>query len=313
MNTPRLFMIWDNAERGAWHRPGLRGYTCDINEAGRFDEATARRIVDNAGPGPDGIPDTIMMLEPTGRIVLPITVNPDDQRFAFQASTLDVGRLHALPDLERGPSCLLCGCTENRACTTICAWVTDPDLVALGLDPMTADLCTACLPTRRPTEEEVDAARAYAQRVSANWTIHPDGPDPRPAAYLHALNVVMVDVYQVAARAAATREMANAANARLRALILVALKMEDDGRTPLSDYVTALIQQRDDERRRGIAKSALLTAGRALIEKLFDLLGADEQKRDQLWAEHNTAADRDYAVRAGTPAAPATSARSSES
>lgn len=248
MNTPRQFLIWDNAERGAWHRPGLRGYTCDINEAGRFDEATARRIVDNAGPGPDGIPDTIMMLEPTGRIVLPITVNPDDQRFAFQASTLNVGRLHALPDPEREPSCLLCGCTENRACTTICAWVADPDLVILGLDPMTADLCTACLPARLPTEEEVDAARAYVERVSANWTIHPDGPDPRPAAYLHALNVVMVDVYQVAARAAATREMANAANARLRALLLTALGETDDGRTSLAEYVGALVGQRDQLR-----------------------------------------------------------------
>ncbi|WP_431977609.1 hypothetical protein [Micromonospora haikouensis] len=43
----------------------------------------------------------------------------------------------------------------------------------------------------------------------------------------------------------ATRQMANAANERLRTQLLAALGREDDGKTPLSEYVAALVADRD--------------------------------------------------------------------
>lgn len=43
-------------------------------------------------------------------------------------------------------ACIRCGCTENRACPGGCAWATDAQILAAGLEPMDGDLCTACLP-----------------------------------------------------------------------------------------------------------------------------------------------------------------------
>lgn len=57
---------------------------------------------------------------------------------------------------------------------------------------------------------------------------------------------LLVQLQQEAAqRAGAIRQMANEANARLRSLLLAALGIEDDGRTPLADYVVALVAARD--------------------------------------------------------------------
>lgn len=50
-------------------------------------------------------------------------------------------------------------------------------------------------------------------------------------------------------RADATRQMANEANGRLRTRLLNALGLEDDGVTPLTGYVDALLVERDGLRR----------------------------------------------------------------
>lgn len=41
------YLIWSN-QHGAWWRPNERGYTNSLDEAGRYDRATAQRIVDRA-------------------------------------------------------------------------------------------------------------------------------------------------------------------------------------------------------------------------------------------------------------------------
>lgn len=46
--------------------------------------------------------------------------------------------------------CRRCGCTGDRACLGGCAWATPEQQIAAGLDPMTGDLCTACLPAETP-------------------------------------------------------------------------------------------------------------------------------------------------------------------
>lgn len=42
-----------------------------------------------------------------------------------------------LDELDDGPACRVCGCTENDACEGGCWWVPDPTLEG--------DLCSACL------------------------------------------------------------------------------------------------------------------------------------------------------------------------
>ncbi|MEU8264442.1 hypothetical protein AB0C02_27950 [Micromonospora sp. NPDC048999] len=44
------------------------------------------------------------------------------------------------------PHCRRCGCTEGAACPGGCAWASDEQQVAAGLDPMLGDVCTACVP-----------------------------------------------------------------------------------------------------------------------------------------------------------------------
>ena len=46
---------------------------------------------------------------------------------------------------EAVPGCRNCGCTEDDACPSGCAWATTEQQLAAGLDPMLGDLCTACL------------------------------------------------------------------------------------------------------------------------------------------------------------------------
>jgi len=41
------FLIWSN-QHGMWWRPGKRGYTGNIEEAGRYDRASAEAIVADA-------------------------------------------------------------------------------------------------------------------------------------------------------------------------------------------------------------------------------------------------------------------------
>ena len=58
------------------------------------------------------------------------------------------------------------------------------------------------------------------------------------------------------ARILATRRLATDANAALRAKLLAALGIEDDGRTSLADYVDALVADRDAAYDRGRAQAA---------------------------------------------------------
>lgn len=64
------YLIWSN-QHGAWWAPGARGYTLDIDQAGRFARHQALREVEGAGSwGPyasDGVPDEVMMLAPEHR------------------------------------------------------------------------------------------------------------------------------------------------------------------------------------------------------------------------------------------------------
>lgn len=57
-----------------------------------------------------------------------------------------------------------------------------------------------------------------------------------------------------------------------------------------------LRHQLDDERRRGTAKTALIRADRALIDRLLDQLNADQEQRDRAWAEHSSEADLQFAL-----------------
>ena len=41
--------------------------------------------------------------------------------------------------------CRICWCTEDAACPGGCSWANDDEQLAIGMDPMTGDLCTACL------------------------------------------------------------------------------------------------------------------------------------------------------------------------
>jgi hypothetical protein len=70
-----------------------------------------------------------------------------------------------------GPACRVCGCTEDRACPGGCWWATDEEQLAAGLDPMTGDLCSACL----PVGVELHDMAAYAAEAPPEFTI----PDER--------------------------------------------------------------------------------------------------------------------------------------
>ncbi|MEU5950341.1 hypothetical protein ABZ793_33025 [Micromonospora sp. NPDC047465] len=59
-------------------------------------------------------------------------------------------------------ACRRCGCTEARACLGGCGWATGAEQLAVGLDPMEGDLCTACLQDRI---RERDRARPWWQRM----------------------------------------------------------------------------------------------------------------------------------------------------
>lgn len=76
------------------------------------------------------------------------------------------------------PACRGCGCTEDRACPGGCWWAADEEQLAAGLDPMTGNLCTACLPATdvRDTDREF-------RRLAAGWpqqitTDMPELPEP---------------------------------------------------------------------------------------------------------------------------------------
>jgi hypothetical protein len=54
----RLYLIYSR-EHNAWWRPGERGYTLELDEAGRYTALEVRRICYSANrrPGPDGGPN----------------------------------------------------------------------------------------------------------------------------------------------------------------------------------------------------------------------------------------------------------------
>jgi len=49
------------------------------------------------------------------------------------------------PDSDEA-HCRICWCTEDAACRGGCAWAAPEEQLAAGFDPMTGDLCTACVP-----------------------------------------------------------------------------------------------------------------------------------------------------------------------
>ncbi|WP_328384291.1 hypothetical protein OHQ88_34150 (plasmid) [Micromonospora zamorensis] len=109
------------------------------------------------------------------------------------------------PDAAR---CRLCGCTENAACLGGCQWVTNTEQIAAGLDPMTGDLCTACLMqapdpavdhairalvrairTRTPIDFEGELVPAWIQHIIAN-----ELGQTTPVAPLHQTEVYRLPV-----------------------------------------------------------------------------------------------------------------------
>lgn len=72
---PRYYLLWD-VERGAWWRKGT-GYTLDITEAKRLTADAAIDIASQPSKPGEGV---IVCPEPTGRVVLPPTINPPQLR-----------------------------------------------------------------------------------------------------------------------------------------------------------------------------------------------------------------------------------------
>ncbi|MCX5070870.1 hypothetical protein OOJ91_34040 [Micromonospora lupini] len=86
------------------------------------------------------------------------------------------------PDAAR---CRLCGCTEDAACLGGCQWVTDAEQIAAGLDPMTGDLCTACL-MQAPDSAVDHAIRALVRAIRTRTPIDFQG-EPVPAWLQHII------------------------------------------------------------------------------------------------------------------------------
>jgi hypothetical protein len=64
-------------------------------------------------------------------------------------------------------ACRKCGCTESRACPGGCAWATDAQQRAAGLEPMEGDVCTACLPPAG--DAAAVAAAAEGREAETVW------------------------------------------------------------------------------------------------------------------------------------------------
>jgi septal ring factor EnvC (AmiA/AmiB activator) len=107
-----------------------------------------------------------------------------------------------------------------------------------------------------PAAVEVRArmTRDWAAQHNSTWTVrqHLEGDVPSLLAEVERLRADnaelcedLADLAQARAVLDATRRMANDANAALRAQLLAALAWDDDGRTPLSDYIAHLVAQRD--------------------------------------------------------------------
>ena len=58
-----MYLIWSN-EHGGWWRPAEIGYTTELGEAGRYTEERADDIVSEAGDGPSGEPNEVMVVAP---------------------------------------------------------------------------------------------------------------------------------------------------------------------------------------------------------------------------------------------------------
>lgn len=67
------------------------------------------------------------------------------EAFGLELAVVDPGQL------DGATRCRVCGCTDNEACVDergTCGWASDEEQLAVGLEPMDGDLCTAgrCLP-----------------------------------------------------------------------------------------------------------------------------------------------------------------------
>ena len=100
------YVIWSNQQR-AWWGPGEAGYTRYVEEAGRYTETDARRIVAQA---------TV-----AGQLVHRVT----GHLTGADVEVLDEVMLPAPVPVVR--ACRVCGCTEDRACEGGCSWA-EPDL-----------------------------------------------------------------------------------------------------------------------------------------------------------------------------------------
>lgn len=88
---------------------------------------------------------------------------------ALERQLRDSGALAADVDPDEA-HCRVCRCTENRPCIGGCAWASDEEQIAVGLDPMSGDLCTACLFTD-PTAEHPERGRILAAVDAARDTV----------------------------------------------------------------------------------------------------------------------------------------------